>query len=182
MHYYMLSENGLFFALVIGLDAAAHQLRPRLARRIVSTALLASAVIACWPRYDVERHYMGTRTFKDPYRELVPGSLETIANHTTPADRVFTTGPPLLYPQSDHASATKESTFVDEGLAFFDGANDVERLSGIRAELEQNPPKVFVTDPENGHRKVRHDRALIQPFLSAHKYKQVRPNVWLRPN
>jgi hypothetical protein len=181
MHYYLLSQNGMFFAFVMGLDSMTGQLRHRLARRFVGAGLLVSAVVACWPRYEVERQYMGTRSFHNPYRELVTGSLEVVAKNTTPADRVFTTGPPLLYPQSDRIGATRESNFVDEDLAFYDGDNDVERLSGIRAQLEQNMPKVFMTDPENAPRKVRHRRALIDPFLTAHKYVEVRPNVWLRP-
>jgi hypothetical protein len=180
-HYYMLSFNGLFFAFVIGLDSMTTRVRSRRVREGIGVVLLASSVLACWPRYEVESKVMGTRTFKNFYRELVTGSFEVIAEHTTPADRVFTTGPPLLYPQTNRLGAVRESNWVDEDLGFYDGKTDVEKLSGIRAELERNMPKVFITDPENAHRKVRHDRALLHPFLLDHKYVEVKPNIWLRP-
>ena len=180
-HYYMLSFNGLFFGLIVGVDSMTAVVRSRRARRLVGVVLLVSVAVVSWPRYQVERLSFGTRTFRNFYRELVAGSFEVIAQHTTPADRIFTTGPPLIYPQTDRLSATRESTYVDEGLGFYDGKTDEEKLSGIRAELERNMPKVFITDPENANRKVRHDRALIHPFLTEHKYTEVRPNIWLRP-
>jgi len=123
----------------------------------------------------------GRRTFKNFYRELVPGSFEVIAQHTTPADRIFTTGPPLIYPQTDRLSAARESTYVDEGLGFYNGKTDEEKLSGIRAQLERNMPKVFITDPENVHRKVRHDRALIHPFLTEHNTSRSAPTSGCGP-
>ncbi len=180
-HYYLLSFNGLFFFLVIGLDSMTARLRSRRARGIVGAVLLASAVFACWPRYKVEIKSMGKRTFTTFYREDVPGSFEVIAQHTTPADRIFTTGPPLIYPQTNRLGAVRESNWVDEDLGFYDGKTDVEKLRGVRAELERSMPKVFITDPENAYRKVRHDRALLDPFLLKHNYTEVKPNIWLRP-
>ena len=180
-HYYMLSFNGLFFFLAVGLDSMAARVRSRWFQGIVGAVLLATTAVASWPRYQEEVKFMGTRTFKNFYRELVPGSFEVIAEHTTPADRIFTTGPPLIYPQTNRLGAVRESNWVDEDLAFYDGKTDVEKLSGIRAQLERNMPKVFITDPENAYRKVRHDRALLDPFLLAHNYVEVKPNIWLRP-
>jgi hypothetical protein len=181
MHYYMLSFNGLFLLLAVGLDSMTAVVRSHRLRRAIGVVLLATSVVACWPRYELDSKLVGTRSFKNFYRELVPGSFEVIGQNTTPADRIFTTGPPLIYPQMDRISAARESTYVDEGLGFYDGKTDEEKLSGIRAELERNMPKVFITDPELAPRKVRHDRALLRPFLTAHKYVEVRPNIWLRP-
>jgi hypothetical protein len=180
-HYYMLSVGGLFFALVVGLDSMTVRLRNRLANRLVGAVLLVSAIMAIWPRYQAERPLYGTRQFQDPYRDLIPGTRAAVQRYTTPADRIFTTGPPLLYVQVDRISAVRESTIIDEGLGFYDGKTDEEKLSGIRAQLEANMPKLFILDPENANRKVRHDKALLRPFLTSHEYTEIAPHVWLRP-
>jgi hypothetical protein len=182
MHYYNMTMGGLFFACVIGLDSMTRMVRSRLVRGGVGLALLVSALWVTWPRYEAEAKSFGTRPVKDFYREVIPGSFAAIAKYTTPADNIVTTGPPLLYMQVDRKNGVKESTIMDEALGFYKGDTDEQRLSGVRAELELNMPKIVVLDPENEHRKVRHNRALMMPFLDAHHYTEVSPHIWLRPN
>ncbi|MDB4979843.1 MAG: hypothetical protein JWM82_595, partial [Myxococcales bacterium] len=181
-HYYNMTMGGLFFACIVGLDSMTRMVRSPLVRGGVGLALLVSALWVTWPRYEAEVQSFGTRTTKDFYRELIPGSFAAIAKYTTPADNIVTTGPPLLYMQVDRKNGVKESTIMDEALGFYQGDTDEQRLSGVRAELELNMPKIVVLDPENEHRKVRHNRALMMPFLNAHRYTEVSPHVWLRPN
>jgi hypothetical protein len=181
-HYYLLSMGGIFFALGVGIDSLTTQLRNhRRLRLAIGLGLLAMSAYTAWPRVEAERAAHGTRTFSDPYRELVPNLHAMVDKYTTPADRIFTTGPPLTYVQMDRISATRESTIIDEGLGYYEGATDEEKLRGVRAELEKNMPKLFILDPESTPRKVRHYRALLKPFLDAHKYTEVSPYIWLRP-
>ncbi len=89
---------------------------------------------------------------------------------------------PALYVQSDRVSAVRESAIVDEALGYYDGNTDEEKLSGLRAQLERNRPKLVILDPAYAPRKVRTNRALMYPFLEANHYKQITEYVWLRPD
>jgi hypothetical protein len=180
-HYYNMPMGGIFFSCVVGLDSFTRKVRSRAVRGGVGLALLVSVLVEIAPRYEAEVKLFGTRSVHTFHRELIPGSFAAIAKHTTSADNIVTTGPPLIYMQVDRKNGIKESTIMDEALGFYRGATDEERLSGIRGELERNMPKIVILDPENAHRKVRHNRALMFPFLQAHGYKEIVPAVWLRP-
>jgi hypothetical protein len=182
IHYYNMSMSGLFFALILGIDSMQPYLKEPVIRRFVGVTLLASVLVPLAPRIEAEAHRFGTRQFADAYREPVPGVLAAIAQHTQPSDRIFTTGIPSLYVQADRISAVRESTIIDEGLGFYSGRTDEEKLSGVRAELERNQPKIMVLDPENARRKVRHYRALLEPFLTAHHYTKLSEYIWIRPD
>lgn len=183
-HYYNMSMSGLFFFIVAGLIASSEEVATIGApmRAALCLALLAGVGLKMWPRYEAEAAAYGTRPAPDPYAEQVPGSLEVIRQYTTPSDRIFTTGVPILYLQADRLSAVRESQWTDEILGVYQGDTDVERLSGVRAELEKNRPKVVILDPAYGNRKVRHHAALFAPFLIEHGYQQVRPYIFLRPD
>ena len=123
----------------------------------------------------------GKRTFTTPYTEPVAGIFSVVANKTTPQDRIFTSGMPNLYIQTDRLSPVRESVFVDEMVGFYEGNTDEELFAPIYAQLKKNPPKVLVLDPESGYRKTRHYRSLFQPFLASEKYERVTDYIYLRP-
>jgi hypothetical protein len=122
-----------------------------------------------------------TQYHRQPWPEPVPGLLAFIRQNTTPADRIFTTGPPLLYPKADRISAVRESNIIDEILGSYEGNTDEEKLRPIRQQLERNLPKVVVLDPEHVWRKGRTYRVLMMPFLAEHNYQKIRENLYLRP-
>jgi hypothetical protein len=173
--------SGLFFALIIGLDSMGPFVTNRYAQRFVGLALLGSVFVPLWPRLEAEVPRLGTRHFANAYTEEVPGALAAVAAHTTPTDMIFTDGTPLLYVQSNRVNATRESTIIDEAIGFYDGDTDAQRVSGLRAELERNMPKIVVLDPAYERRKARHRQALIIPFITAHGYKKLTDRIWLRP-
>ncbi|MBL8957692.1 MAG: hypothetical protein JNK82_43355 [Myxococcaceae bacterium] len=183
-HYYNMSMSGLFFFIAIGLVAAADELASISApmRLAFCFALLAGVGLRMWPRYEAEVASYGRRPMPNPYAEQVPGSLEVIAQVTKPTDTIFTTGVPILYIQANRLNAVRESQWTDEILGVYEGDTDVERLSGVRAQLEKNRPKVMVMDPAYGPRKQRHFNALFGPYLAEHGYQQVRPYIFVRPD
>ncbi len=184
LHYYNMTMSGLFFFLVVGLDAVTpsfKKLEPAM-RVFVRVALLASVLVHIWPRIEVEREAYGTRTYPNAYAEPIPGILSFIEAHTGPADRIFTTGQPALYVQSNRISAIRESAIIDEALGYYEGDTDEKKLAGLRAELEEHRPKVVILDPVYGNRKGRTNRALMFPFLEANGYRKVTEYAWLRPD
>ena len=88
---------------------------------------------------------------------------------------------PALYVQADRLSAVRESTIADPILNFYAGKTDEERLSGLRAQLERNMPKVVVIEPLYEGERVKHMKLLVTPFLKAHGYKKETDRIWLRP-
>lgn len=181
IHYYNLAMAGLFGALVLALEAIRRRLRRSRLWLLVGGVCLACVLVPLAPLLRTEWQAMGTRHVGDPYREPVPGVLAIIAEHTRPDDRIFTTGMPALYIQSDRISAVRETALTDEALGMYPGDTDEQRLSGIRLQLELHLPKVVVLDPAHGPRKERHNRVLLMPFLKAYHYQQLTPFIWLRP-
>ena len=125
----------------------------------------------------------GTRSFQNEYQEPVSGVFEAVNTYTRLDDRIFTTGMPTLYVQTNRISAVRESAMYDEALmGYYEGNTDTEKVSSLRAQLEANRPKIVVLDPADALRKTRINTALLHPFLDAHHYTQVVQNVWLRPD
>ncbi len=180
VHYYSMTMAGLIFILVAGVDSMTESLRA--AERSIrwGTSLAAFLLVALhgWADFakQVDARYVRPAPF-DP----VPGALDFIKKNTVPSDRIFTTGPPIVYPQTNRLSATVESNIIDEILGSYDGKTDEERLHPIYLELVKNKPKVVILDPENGHRKGRHMKALMIPFLTEFKYKKITDFIYLRP-
>jgi hypothetical protein len=181
LHYYNMSTAGVVFALAVGLDSMSQPLRQadRLLRVGVSIAAVALIVGHTFDEFNLHRTAPYAR---GPWGEPQAGLMEFIAKNTTPADRIFTDGPPILYPQADRMSAVRESNFTDEILAAYDGNTDAEKLRPIRAELMKNRPKVVFLDPESAPRKARHRTVLIMPFLKDLKYKKAAENIYVRPD
>jgi hypothetical protein len=180
-HYYVMAMSGLFFAVVVALDGLARSVPSARVNRLVGWVLLAGVFALIWPRVDKEMESHEQRAMPNAYAEAVPGSLAYVANHTKPGDKIFTTSAPGLYVQADRVGAVRESTFLDEVLYGYPGNTDEERLSGVRAELEKNMPKVVILDPFYDSHRPKHLSLLIMPFLKSHGYRQDSPYFWARP-
>ena len=183
MHYYNMTMTGLFLFWAIGLDALTPFLRQssRLVQLFIQVTIAGIVIMHVWPTLDREYDAFGKRSFGSPYVEPVPGILKIVADNTTPEDRIFTTGMPSLYIQTDRISAVRESVFVDEMVGFYEGNTDEEIFHPLYVQLKKNMPKVVVLDPESGARKMRHYRALFQPFLSSENYQRLSDYIYLRP-
>jgi hypothetical protein len=183
VHYYNMTMTGLFLFLAVGLDSLSTALKSvaKPMRWCVIFIVAGLVALHVWPRLDTERTAFGTRRFGSPYVEAVPGIFKIVADNTTPQDRIFTTGMPNLYVQTDRISAVRESVFVDEMMGFYTGDTDEERFRPIHDQLKKNMPKVFVLDPEYGNRKTRHNQGVFLPFLAAEHYKKLTDYVYLRP-
>lgn len=180
VHYYNMTMAGLLFVIVVGVDSLTAPLAK--AERVVRWGVgLAALAMVCMHGFDEfaalrEAHYT-----TGPWPEPIPGVVAFIARHTTPTDRIFTTGPPGLYPETNRISAVRESNIIDEILGSYDGDTDEERLRPIYQQLVKNKPKVVVLDPENAQRKGRTYRALVMPFLTEFHYQKVSEGIYLRP-
>ena len=180
-HYYVMAMAGLFFCLVAGLDGLASRVPSARATRLAGWLLFASMFTLLWPRVDKEVERREPRAHANAYVESVPGSLAYIKKHTKSGDKIFTTGPPGLYVQADRVGATRECAHFDEILYGYPGNTDEERLSGIKAQLEKNMPKVFILDPLYKANRAKHTSLLFMPFLKSHGYKPDGEYFWLRP-
>jgi hypothetical protein len=180
VHYYTMTMAGLLFVLVAGVDSMTEPLAgaDRYIRWGTSIAALLFVVFHGWPEFTVEHqsHYR-----RPALSEPVPGAFEFIQKNTVPSDRIFTTGPPTLYPEMDRVSAVRESNIIDEILGSYEGNTDEERLRPVYDQLVRNRPKVVILDPENIQRKPRHMRTLLIPFLTKYKYKKVTDYIYVRP-
>jgi hypothetical protein len=183
-HYYTMTIAGIVFCLALTCDSITHAILDAKAkghgvRLTLGVAILAGIAMTLLPRLEFERK----QEYAYPPRwEPVPGIYKFIAENTVPSDRIFTTGQPIVYVHANRIAAVRESNFVDEILGVYPPGPDEQMLAPIRAELERNMPKIVILDPEHGHRKGRHHKALIMPFLEAHQYQQTKlPYVYIRP-
>jgi hypothetical protein len=179
-HYYNMSMAGVVFVLVAGVDSMKGPLREsdRRIQGAVSVAAVTIFVLHMYP--DVYREAKAEYR-RQAWREPVPGVMALIAKVTKPSDRIFTTGPPILYVQADRVSAVRESDILDEFLGSYDGSTDEEKLRPLYRQLVRNEPKVVILDPEHRERKARHDRSLLMPYLADFRYVKVNDNVYVRP-
>jgi hypothetical protein len=186
-HYYNMALGGMFLFFIVGVDSMGPELELASSsvtmRRFVSGVFLVTMAVFMWPRYDQERS-IGHLDFPALF-EPVPGVYDFVARNSAPTDKIFTIGAPLLYMHTNRMSAMRESTFLDEFLAYDKGDTDVERVAPLRAQLEKNLPKVVIIDAEGQlgfGRKRRYMAALVMPFLTDHNYQQVGPYFYLRPD
>ena len=179
-HYYTMTMAGLVFILVAGVESMALALAraDRTLRWGTSVVALLFVVFHGLPDFVLQRE---TKYVRPPLAEPVPGAFEFIKKNTVPSDRIFTSGPPALYPEVDRVSAVRESNIIDEILGSYEGKTDEERLRPIYQELVRNRPKVVILDPENANRKARHMKTLMIPFLTQYKYKKITDFIYLRP-
>jgi hypothetical protein len=98
--------------------------------------------------------------------EPLPGISDFVARNSQPTDKIFTSGPPLLYVLTNRLHGSRYSAYIDEVLATLPGTTDEERLADRRANLVRSMPKIMVLDPEHGPRKSRHNAALLAHTIS----------------
>jgi hypothetical protein len=179
-HYFSMAMSGIIFVLVVGVDSMKTVLNraSRATRRTITAAALLLVGLHAWPALYHERDALYTRK---PWDEPQPELLAFIKANTAPSDRIFTTGAPLLYAMADRLSAVRESTFIDPILGSLDGATDKEKLRPIYLQLVKNKPKVVFLDAIYEERKPRFNEAVMKPFLTEFKYKQINDRLYLRP-
>jgi hypothetical protein len=180
-HYYLVAQSGFSFFLAVGVDAAS----PALSfvnggvRQWARAVALLMVAVHVWPRIDHDLPVVAPKAWA-PF-EPAPGLYDFIREHTAPADKIFTTGPPSLYVYADRIAAVRESSIIDELVPAMPGNTDEEKLRPLYDELVKNQPKVVFLDPEHGHRKYRHMAAAITPFLTEHHYVKINEQLYLRP-
>jgi hypothetical protein len=180
-HYFVLGESGLMFFLATGVDA----IRPRLSsnatgiRLWVRSMVFLAMAISIWPQIEAASDLK----LRDgpPPAEPIPGIFEFVRQNSTPADKIFTTGPPALYFVVDRLPAVRGCTMIDELIPAMPGETDAEKLRPLYEELAKNQPKIVFLDPEHGNRKYRHMAAAISPFLADFKYTKISEMIYVRP-
>jgi hypothetical protein len=179
-HYYIMTMAGVVFALVVAADSLKPALRAasRPLRGATTVALMLLVGLHVAPEIEKERKANYKR---EPWSEPQPGLVEFINANTTPSDRIFTTGAPILYPQTNRSSAARESCYVDAILGSYDGATDAEKLRPIYLQLVKNKPKVVFLDASLNDNRPRTNAALLKPFLAEFKYKKINDQLYLRP-
>jgi hypothetical protein len=183
-HYFIMAMTGTFFFAVVGaiaLDAYTKRAGAPL-RRWAGLSVAAVAVVAVWPRYSDEREKYAAYKPLDP--PVSQAHVAMVQKHSSPGDRIWTLGEPLLYVYSDRLSAVREPAVIDEFIPYYPGNTDEERVQSEREELTKNRPKliVFGDDPVPGYgRKQKYIRLLAMPFIKDYGYKQIDEKVYERP-
>lgn len=182
-HYFVMAMTGTFFAATIGMIAVdAYCRRSRPLRAWISLSWVALAFLVLWPRYSEEKEKEKTYTSQPP--PVNQSQVAYVRSHTSPKDKIFTLGEPLLYVYSDRLSAVHYPGTIDEVIQYFPGNTDEERLSPARRQLEEARPKlvIFGDDPVQGYaRKQRYIHALVTPFLRDFHYKKIDEAIYERP-
>jgi hypothetical protein len=180
-HYYTMAMTGIFFFLSLGLIAMSHHAALRRWPVCVWVWLVMGVpvLLDAWPGLKAEYQ---TSYPSLPNAEPLPGVLAFVEANTTPADRIFTTGPPGLYILTNRIAATRTSSVTDEIIESFPGTTDEEKTRHLYDDLAEHRPKVVILDPEHGHRKVRYLAAAVMPFLRDFKYQKVNDYFYLRPD
>jgi hypothetical protein len=183
-HYYNMLLGGLFFALAIGLDAMTPHVRvaARATRVVIRAAMLSALFVALWPRIATERQAFGERKYASVLVEPAPGVFEAIKKYTTPADRIVTSGNPILYVQTNRLNGIRESNLLDPILGYYLGNTDEEKLRPLYDELVRSRPKIVVLDPSYAQARPRHQHALWGPFLTNYHYTKLTDQIYLRPD
>jgi hypothetical protein len=176
--------GGLFFALAIGLDAMTPHVRvaARATRVVIRAAMLSALFVALWPRIATERQAFGERKYASVLVEPAPGVFEAIKKYTTPADRIVTSGNPILYVQTNRLNGIRESNLLDPILGYYLGNTDEEKLRPLYDELVRSRPKIVVLDPSYAQARPRHQHALWGPFLTNYHYTKLTDQIYLRPD
>lgn len=180
VHYSVMSMAAVLYVCVVSADSLRFPLAgaSRLVRAGVGAVSVVAMLLYLHPTLELNNR---TEYERIPWQEPQPGLLAFIASHTTPSDRIFTTGTPGLYAQADRISALRETNIIDEILGSYPGKTDEEKLRSEMQELVEHMPKVVFIDPEHEWRKSRTLRTLVYPFLQKYHYKMVRPRLYVRP-
>ena len=181
LHYFILAMTGTFFAAAIcavALEDYARRFGNGL-RGWLGASWTGLALLALWSQYAAEKD----AKYTSPPPAVSAAELAFVQSHSSRADKIWTTGDPLLYVYSDRLAALREGNAIDELLEYLPGNTDEERLAGEREELAQSMPKlvIFGDDAQPSYRKQRTMRALVMPFLHDFGYTQVSDKFWVRP-
>jgi hypothetical protein len=180
MHYYLMAHAGIFTVIAVGAVCARQPLAlaSRSIRWWAMSCITVIAAVAIWPRYEEVRD---VRPHFEADAEPAPGLVKLITDNSAPGDRIFTTGNPYLYVQTQRLGATRYSTFDDEIMAYYPGTTDEEKLKPIYDELVRSRPALVYVDPERPQRRVRNMKALVTPFLTDNHYVKLNENLYRRP-
>ena len=180
MHYYLMAYAGIFAVIALGVVCAREPLAlaPRSLRGWALAIIAATALVPIWPRY---QEVSALKPKFEVDTEPSPGIVKLITDNSAPGDRIFTTGSPYLYVQTQRRGASRYSTFDDEIMAYYPGHTDEEKLRPIYDELVQSSPVLVYVDPQRPERRVRNMRALVTPFLTANHYVKLNENLYRRP-
>jgi hypothetical protein len=181
-HYFVMGLAGLFLWACLGVLALSPGLAaaPRPLVLWIRVSMLTVMIMLYGPRIDAE----AKGKFKSEAVDLMglPAAIvDFVKKNSAPTDYVFTDGMPSLFLLTDRLRPMRDGGFLDELIDSYPGRTDVEKLSRIRAQLDQRKPKVVYLDNDHLARKRRTRAALLMPFLTEHGYKEVMPNLYLRP-
>lgn len=184
IRYFIMAMTGTFFCVVLGaiaLDAHSKRSGRDLSHRL-GAAYLAVACIMTLPRFEAERRKYSS--YEVPPPPVLRSDIDFVLQHTQPGDKIFTTDDPLLCIYTDRENAFRGGIVLDEIIEYYPGNTDEERLSVIRAGLDENRPKlvVFGNTMVGPRRKKRYTNALVMPFLRDHGYIRLNDRFYLRPD
>jgi hypothetical protein len=182
-HYFIMAMTGTFFCATIGalaLDGYARGNGPAL-RRWIGASWVVVALFATFGRFSDE--WTASSTYAAPAPPVNRAEIDFVRSHTSPGDRIWTLGDPLLYVFSDRPTAFREGIAIDELISYYPGDTDEQRLAPQRAELMQNRPKLIVIgdDLVSYQRRQRYIRALLSPFLRDAGYIKLNDKFYARP-
>jgi hypothetical protein len=151
-----------------------------MARWVGATWVLV-AILWVSPRFsdEWEKH----SAYAAPPPPVSQSEVDFVRAHSSPGDRIFTLGDPLLYVYSDRLTAFREGIVLDEIIPYYPGETDQERLAGQKQALLAKRPKlvVFGEDPVSYDRKRRYIDALVMPLLREGGYVKLNDKFYEHP-
>jgi hypothetical protein len=182
-HYFTMGLTGLFLWSALGALVLSRRLwgaSPDL-RRWARVLLVAGAVAQMGPTLEAQAKAPPAPSATEATL-AAPEVVRFVKENTKPDDYILADTAPALYVVTGRRAALRESCLLDElipgGAA---GATDEARFAPLRARLLERRPKVVYLSPSYPKRKVRTRQALIMPFLRELGYKQISPELYLRP-
>jgi len=182
-HYFVIGMAGTFFCIIFGtlaLDVYSRQAGDAM-RRWVGVSWAMVALVATWTR--VSDEWKKYPEYKPPEPPVSQSDVSFVDAHSSPGDRIWTLGDPLLYVYSDRLNALRESIIYDELVQYYAGDTDEQRLSALREELISTRPKLIILgeDSVTYQRKQRFVQSLVNPFVRDFGYVQLNDKFYARP-
>jgi hypothetical protein len=182
-HYFVMGMTGVFFCAVVGalaLDVYARGAGPAMVRWVAATSVVV-AWLAVYPRFSDE--WKKLPGYKPPAAPVSKSDVDFVRAHTSPGDRIWTLGDPLIYVYSDRLTAFREGIVIDEVINYYPGDTDEHRLASQREELLVTRPKLIILgeDQVSYQRRQRYLHALISPLLHDLHYVKLSDKFYLRP-
>jgi hypothetical protein len=180
-HYFIMGLTGLFLWSALGALALSRRLwgaSPDL-RRWVRVLLVAVAVAQMGPTLEAQarapRPASATEATLAP-----PDVVRFVEENTKPDDYILADTSPGLSVVTGRRAALRDSCLLDELIPAGAGGDEA-RLAPLRARLLERRPKVVYLSPAYAKRKARTRQALLTPFLRELGYRQVSPDLYVRP-